>query len=289
MTTAVKIGERLVGPGHPCFIIGEIGINHNGELDTALQLIDATREAGCDAAKFQKRTPEICVPSSQRETPRETPWGVMSYLDYRRRIELGGEEYSNIDEHCNEKKFPWLASCWDEPSVDFVEQFKPLAYKIASACLTDDNLLRHHRKYKRPIILSTGMSTIEQIDHAIEVLGTNDLIILHCTSAYPASADELNLKMIHNLQERYMVPVGYSGHEIGLQTTVAAVAIGACLVERHITLSRAMWGSDQSASVEPHGFARLVRDIRAVEAAMGDGTKRIYNSEIPLIERLRRK
>ena len=288
MTPTVAIADRLVGPGQPCFIVAEIGINHNGELDAARQLIDVAKEAGCDAVKFQKRTPEVCVPASQRDTPRETPWGVMTYLAYRERIEFDADAYASIDRHCREKNFLWFASCWDEPSVDFMEQFGPPAYKIASACLTDDSLLRHHRQYRRPVVLSTGMSTIEQIDHAVEVLGTDDLVVLHCTSSYPAPPEELNLRMIHTLGERYEVPVGYSGHEIGLQTSIAAAALGACMVERHITLSRAMWGSDQGASVEPHGFARLVRDIRAVETAVGDGVKRVYDNELPLRERLRR-
>ncbi len=182
----------------------------------------------------------------------------------------------------------WFASCWDEGSVDFIEQFDPPCYKIASACLTDDHLLRHHRKYGRPIILSTGMSTMEEIRHAVEVLGEEDLILMHCTSTYPSKNEELNLRVIDTLQKEFNCPVGYSGHELGLQTSIAAVALGACAVERHITLNRAMWGSDQAASVEPHGFARLVRDIRVVEVAMGDGNKRVYDSELPILAKLRR-
>jgi N-acetylneuraminate synthase len=169
-----------------------------------------------------------------------------------------------------------------------MEKFDPPCYKIASASLTDDNLLRHHRRYGRPIILSTGMSTIEQIDHAVEILGTKDLILMHCTSTYPSKLEELNLKAIQTFRERYDVPVGYSGHEVGLASSVATAALSACMVERHITLDRAMWGSDQAASVEPQGFARLVRDIHAVEAAMGDGIKRVYESEIPVMQKLRR-
>ncbi|MBX6331547.1 MAG: N-acetylneuraminate synthase family protein [Gemmatimonadaceae bacterium] len=288
MTAKVRIGDRWVGDGEPCYIVAEIGINHNGDVDIARQLIATAQRCGCDAVKFQKRTPELCVPPEQRDLMRETPWGLMTYLEYRHRVEFGRRDYEEIDAYCRKQRITWFASCWDEQSVDFIESFNPPCYKIASACLTDDALLRHHRSTGRPLVLSTGMSTIEQIDHAVEVLGTNDLILLHATSSYPAKAEELNLRAIFTLRERYGVPVGYSGHEVGLVQTVAAATLGACLVERHITLDRAMWGSDQAASVEPPGLQRLVRDIRVVETAMGDGQKRVYESELPLIKRLRR-
>lgn len=288
MTSKVRIGDRWVGDGEPCYVVAEIGINHNGDVDIARQLIATAKRYGCDAVKFQKRTPELCVPPEQRALMRETPWGIMSYLEYRERVEFGQKEYEELDAYCAKQEITWFASCWDEASVDFIAQFEPPAYKIASASLTDDALLRHHRRYGRPIILSTGMSTLEQIDHAVEVLGTEDLILLHSTSAYPAKLEELNLHMIPVLRERFGVPVGYSGHEVGLVPSVAARVLGACMVERHITLDRAMWGSDQAASVEPPGVQRLVRDLRAVEASLGDGTKRVYESELPLIKRLRR-
>ncbi len=289
MTDRLKIGDRRVGEGEPCYVIAEIGINHNGDLEIARRLIAAAAEAGCDAVKFQKRTPEACVPEDQREIQRETPWGLMTYMDYRYRVELGQGEYRAIDACCRDHGLDWLASCWDEGSVDFVEQFEPPCYKIASACLTDEALLRHHRRFGRPIILSTGMSTLDEIDRAVEVLGTEDLVLLHCNSTYPASLEELNLRAMETLRERYGVPVGYSGHEVGLATTVAAATLGAAVVERHITLDRAMWGSDQAASIEPHGFGRLVRDIRSIEKALGDGVKRVYETEIPVREKLRRK
>jgi len=284
----VNIGGRPVGDAHPAFVVAEIGINHSGEVETAKKLIDVAAAAGCDAVKFQKRTPEACVPPEQRDIRRETPWGVMTYLEYRHLIEFGEAEYREVDAHARSRNIMWFASCWDEASVDFIEQFDPPAYKIASASLTDEGLLRHHRATGRPIILSTGMSTMEQIDRAVEVLGTDDLVIMHCTSTYPAKIEELNLRVINAHKQRYGVPVGYSGHETGLAPTMAAVAMGADAVERHITLDRAMWGSDQAASIEPHGFARLVRDIRVIEAAMGDGVKRVYESELPVREKLRR-
>lgn len=284
----VKIGERAVGPGEPTYVIAEIGINHNGDLATAKKLIDAAAVAGCDAVKFQKRTPEICVPEAQRERLRETPWGTMTYMEYKERIEFGEEEFAEIDRYCREKEIHWFASPWDVPSVDFLEAFDPVCHKVASASLTDEDLLARLAATGRPVILSTGMSTMEEIRRAVEILGLDDLVITHCTSAYPCPPEELNLRMVETLAEEFACPVGYSGHEVGLQTTVAAVVLGACLVERHITLDRAMWGSDQAASVEPWGFMRLVRDIRVVETALGDGAKRVYESELPLKDRLRR-
>lgn len=283
----VAIGNRLVGAGEPCFVVAEIGINHNGDVEIARRLIDEAVAAGCDAVKFQKRTVEVVYSAEELARLRESPFGSTNG-DLKRGLEFGLEEYREIDRYCRDKGILWYASCWDEGSVDFIAQFDPVCYKIASASLTDDALLRHHRQYGRPIILSTGMSTIEQIDHAVDVLGKSDLIILHCTSTYPSKPDELNLRVINTLRERYGVPVGYSGHEVGLATTLAAVALGAVMVERHMTLDRAMWGSDQAASVEPTGFRRLVKDIRAIEQAMGDGVKRVYDSELPIIKKLRR-
>jgi N-acetylneuraminate synthase len=287
MTAKVKIRNTSIGDGEPCFVVAEIGINHNGSVDTARKLIAAAALAGCQAVKFQKRTVEVVYTREELARPRESPFGNTNG-DLKRGLELGLDEYRAIDDYCKTHDVLWFASCWDEASVDFIEQFDPPCYKIASASLTDDNLLRHHRRYRRPIILSTGMSSLEQIDHAVEVLGTDDLILLHCTSTYPSKLEELNLRGIPSLRERYGVPVGYSGHEIGLATSLAATVLGACMLERHITLDRAMWGSDQAASVEPQGFLRLVRDIRAVESALGDGAKRIYDSEVPIMDKLRR-
>lgn len=287
MTRKVKIGDRWVGEGEPCFVVAEVGINHNGDLDLVKKLIDAAMLAGCDAVKFQKRTPELCVPSDQKDVVRETPWGPMSYMEYRRRIELGEEAYSEIDRYCEEKGIGWFASCWDELSLEFIEQFNPICHKIASAFLTNDRFLRKVNSKGRPMILSTGMSTMKEIQHAVSLLDQDRLLIAHCTSSYPCKREELNLQMIKTLREEFDCPIGYSGHEVGLQTTYGAVVLGACFVERHITLDRAMWGSDQAASVEPWGFMRLVRDIRAIEAALGDGIKRVYESEKPQIQRLR--
>jgi N-acetylneuraminate synthase len=288
MSKIVKIGDRAVGAGAPTYIIAEIGINHNGDLDLARQMIDAAAAAGCDAVKFQKRTPELCVPPDQRDILRETPWGTMTYLDYRYRVEFGVAEYDAIDAQCRELGIDWFASPWDEPSVEFLEAYSPVTYKVASASITDMGLLGALRSTGRPVIMSTGMSTAEEIAAAVAALDRSNLVLAHATSTYPCKPEELNLRMIHTLAEQYEVPVGYSGHETGLATTVAAVAMGACLVERHITLDRSMWGTDQAASVEVGGLNRLVRDIRAVEIALGDGVKRVYESELPSRSKLRR-
>jgi N-acetylneuraminate synthase len=288
MPKVVEIGGRPVGEGQPVYVIAEIGLNHNGDVKIAKQLIAAAALAGCEAVKFQKRTPELCVPPEQRNVQRETPWGLMTYMEYRRRVEFGEEEYAEIDRCCKEMELAWFASCWDEPSVDFIERFNPPCYKVASASLTDDALLGHTAATGKPMILSTGMSTAEEIDHAVSLLDAERLLIAHATSTYPCQPEELNLRVIGALKAKYDCPIGYSGHEVGLQATLAAVALGACFVERHITLDRAMWGSDQAASVEPGGFSRLVRDIRVIERAMGDGVKRVYESELAIRKKLRR-
>ncbi|GLV80534.1 hypothetical protein Slala03_02230 [Streptomyces lavendulae subsp. lavendulae] len=284
-----SFGSRIAGPGHPVYVVGEIGINHNGDLGTAFALIDAAADAGCDAVKFQKRTPEICTPRDQWDVERDTPWGRMTYIDYRHRVEFGEADYLAIDEHCARRGIAWFASPWDTEAVAFLEKFDLPAHKVASASLTDDELLRALRATGRTVVLSTGMSTPKQIRHAVEVLGSDNILLCHATSTYPAKAEELNLRVINTLQDEYPnVPIGYSGHETGLQTTLAAVALGATFVERHITLDRAMWGSDQAASVEPGGLARLVRDIRTIETALGDGVKKVYASELGPMKKLRR-
>ncbi|MGN6609556.1 MAG: N-acetylneuraminate synthase family protein [Jatrophihabitans sp.] len=285
---ALTIGPDQVGPGNPTYVIAEIGLNHNGEVDIARQLIEVAKSAGCQAVKFQKRTPEISTPESQRDQIRQTPWGEMTYFEYRKRIEFGHDEYAQIDAICKEHDITWFASPWDVPSVDFLEEFGVPTHKVASACLTDLELLERLAATGKPVILSTGMSTMEQIDAAVQVLGTDHLILLHATSTYPLPPEEANLRMITTLAERYDVPVGYSGHETGLQISLAAVAMGATVIERHITLDRAMWGSDQAASVEPGGLRHLVRDIRIIETAMGDGVKRIFPGEEKPMSRLRR-
>jgi N-acetylneuraminate synthase len=283
----VRIGNRLVGEDHPCFVVAEIGINHNGNIDLAKRLISIAAAAGCDAVKFQKRTIEVVYTAEELAKPRENPFGPTNG-DLKRALEFGHSDYAEIDAFCKSLKISWFVSPWDEGSVDFIEEFDTPVYKIASASLTDDNLLKYIRKIGKPVIASTGMSTYEEIDHAVEVLGKKDLILLHTTSTYPANYDELNLTAIPTMAKRYGVPIGYSGHETGIPTSVAAVVLGACVVERHITIDRAMWGSDQAASLEPNGITRMVRDIRLWEQSKGDGIKRVYERELPIIKKLRR-
>lgn len=288
MAREVKIGNRLVGEGHPTYIIGEIGINHNGDLDVAKKLIDSARDAGMDAVKFQKRTPELCVPEHQRNQMRDTPWGYITYLDYRYKVEFDQEQYAEIDRYCREVGIDWFASSWDIPSLEFIDRFNPPTHKVPSALLTDHALLRAYRATGKPLIVSTGMSTLDQIKDAMEILGDKNLVLCHTTSSYPCPPEELNLRMIGTLAEMYNCPIGYSGHEVGLVPSAVAVALGACLVERHITLDRAMWGSDQSASVEPQGVAHLVKYIRVTEKSLGDGIKKVYDSEQSSLSKLRR-
>jgi N-acetylneuraminate synthase len=284
---SVDIGTRTVGDSQPCYVIAEIGINHNGDIDLAKRLISVAVAAGCDAVKFQKRTVDVVYSAEELDKPRESPFGATNG-DLKRGLELDYYDYQEIDAYCRASKISWFASCWDEKSVDFVDRFHPPCYKIASASLTDDHLLRHTRATGKPVIVSTGMSTIEQIDHAVDVLGKDNLILLHASSTYPAFYEELNLRAIPIMHERYGVPVGYSGHETGIPSTIAAVVLGACCVERHITMDRSMWGSDHAASLEPNGISRIVRDIRLIEKSMGDGVKRVYERERPIIKKLRR-
>ncbi|WP_084774666.1 N-acetylneuraminate synthase family protein [Nonomuraea candida] len=284
----VAIGDVLVGDGEPVYVIGEIGINHNGDIDLARKLIDVAAEAGCQAVKFQKRTPAICVPEEQKGQIRQTPWGEMTYLEYKERTEFGRDEYTQIAKYCDERGLHWFASPWDVPSVEFLEEMDVLVHKVASASVADHELLRALAATGKPIILSTGMSTLSEIDAAVEILGTDRLIMMHATSTYPLPPEEANLRTIITLKERYGVPVGYSGHERGLQISLAAVTLGAVCVERHITLDRTMWGSDHAASLEPSGLEHLVRDIRIIEQAMGDGVKRVFPGEEAPKARLRR-
>ena len=285
----ITIAGRSIGPNDPCYIIAEIGINHNGELAIAKKLITKAKEAGFDAVKFQKRTPDVCVVPEQRDVERDTPWGRMTYMDYRYRVEFGKQEYEEIDNYCRRLKIHWFCSAWDKESVDFLEPFEPICYKVASACLTDDELLRRMKETGRPIILSTGVSSLEEVDHAVDILMGAELLLMQTTSTYPCKDHEVNLLAINTLRERYKLPIGYSGHEVGvIPSVMAVVGFGACAVERHVTLDRSMWGGDQAASLEWRGMERLVRDIRMWPVVRGDGKKRLMESEVPIKQKLRR-
>lgn len=285
----IEIGKRRIGDGWPCYTVAEIGINHNGDVGIATKLVSEAAEAGADAVKFQKRTVDLVYSPEELARPRESMFGNTNG-DLKRGLEFSEREYEQIYEWAALYGIHCFASPWDTNSVAFMEQFHPPCYKIASACLTDDTLLRAVIATGKPILLSSGMSSLLEIDKAVALIQAhgNPLVLLQCTSTYPSKDNQLNLATIRTMRKRYGCLVGYSGHEHGLATTVAAVALGACVVERHLTLDRSMWGSDQSASIEPHALARLVRDIRAVEAAIGDGRKIVYEDELPVREKLRR-
>ncbi|MFA5146540.1 MAG: N-acetylneuraminate synthase family protein [Candidatus Omnitrophota bacterium] len=283
----IRLGNRIVGDNRPCFIAAEIGRNHNGDIDIARRLIDIAVLHKADAVKFQKRTIEAVYSKEELALPVESPFGTTN-RDLKQALEFGPKEYREIDRYCRKKGILWFASCWDTGSVDFISKFNPPCYKISSACLTDERLLRYIKSKNRPVILSTGMSTMEQIARAVKIIGRRNLVLLHCVSSYPAAVGELNLRVIERMKDKFKCPTGYSGHETGVITSVMAAMMGACLVERHITLDRAMWGSDHAASLEPRGLELLVRYIRTIPVASGNGEKKVYKSEIPVMKRLRK-
>jgi N-acetylneuraminate synthase len=271
------------------YVVCEIGINHNGILENALKLIDIAVIAGCSCVKFQKRNPEICVPDHHKNTMRDTPWGKISYLDYRYKVEFGKSEYDVIDKYCGEKNIDWTASVWDIDSLEFILSYNVPFIKIPSAMLTNKELILNACRTGKDVWISTGMSSEEEIDAGVELLRKNAkrFLVMHCNSSYPAHVDELNLKYIQTLKEKYKCRVGYSGHEFELITSISAVVLGAETIERHITLDRTQWGSDQLASVEPHGLMTLMNGINKVERALGDGKKHLYESEIAIRNKLR--
>lgn len=287
MRKTVKVGNKIIGDNHPCFIIGEIGINHNGSLDLAKKLISLAHFFGCDAVKFQKRTVEDVYTKEELETPRQSVFGETNG-ELKRGLEFSYEEYLEIDKHCKELDILWFASCWDKKSVDFMEKFDTCAYKIPSALITDIELLKYTKTKNKPILISTGMSTVEEIDKAIDIVGTDNTVIYHCTSTYPSDNNELNLNVIKTFREKYDCPIGYSGHEKGVVSSVIAAVLGANSIERHITLDRTLWGSDQAASLEPEGLRKMIRDIRNLKGFLGDGIKKIYDSELPIKKKLRK-
>ena len=287
MRKTITIGDHIIGNGQPCFIIAEIGINHNGSLELAKKMIDIAVTTGCDAVKFQKRTIDVVYTKEELTKERKSIFGETNG-DLKRGLEFGKKEYKEIDAYCKKKGIIWFASCWDEASVDFIDKFNPPCYKIASACLTDDNLLLHTKSKGKPILVSTGMSTMKEIRHAVSLLGEDNIVLMHCTSTYPSNADEMNLKVIETFRKEFSCPIGYSGHERGITPSVLAVAMGAATVERHITTDRTNWGSDQAASLETAGLYHMVRDIRQTPVLLGDGKKVVYQREIPIIDKLRR-
>ncbi len=287
--SSLVIDNTKINSENPTYIIAEIGINHNGDMNNVFKLIDIASEAGCNAVKFQKRTPELAVPKSEWDIRRETPWGEMSYIDYKRKIELSINQYKEIDNYCKQKQITWFASCWDEQSVEQLAEINISCFKIASASLTDYKTINTMLKYDIPIIMSTGMSTFIEIKESVDMFKDRTIGLMHATSSYPCPPEELNLNMIKTLSNEFPNHIiGYSGHETGLSTTSVAVAFGAKIIERHITLDRAMWGTDQSASLAPSGLRSLVGHIRTIEKSLGDGVKKVYDSELQSRKKLRR-
>ncbi len=285
----VRIGEFEVSGTSKPYLIAEIGINHNGDIQIAKKLIDAANSTGWNAVKFQKRVPEISVPEAQRDVLRDTPWGRITYLEYKKHIEFGKEQYDYIDSYCREKPIAWSASPWDLPSLEFILGYDIPFIKIASASITNEELLKAVAESGKPIIMSTGMSTFEEIDRAVDILEESggNYILMHTNSAYPARDEDLNLRMIETLRKRYGCLVGYSGHEQNLEGTVIACALGARVIERHITLDHDMWGTDQAASLTVHAMDMLRRRIEVVYKTLGTGEKTLCEAELKVRKKLR--
>jgi len=288
----IELGKRIISndPKDPIFFIGEIGINHNGELNLAKKIIDLANMHQVDCVKFQKRTPEICVPESERNKIKDTPWGEMTYFEYKKRMEFWKKEYDEIDKYCKDKEIIWTASAWDIPSIEFLEKYNVPFHKVPSAKLTDKEFLLRLKKTKKPIFLSTGMSTESEIVKAVEILKWSQLVIMHCNSEYPAKDENLNLNYILRLKK--MFPeyiIGYSGHEVGISASLIAGAMGARVIERHITLDRALWGTDQAASLDYEGIRVLSRGLKNLPIWIGKQEKIISPGEIKIKEKLRDK
>jgi len=285
-----QIGSSFIGDTEPVYLIAEIGINHNGDLQIAKKLIDATWATGWNCAKFQKRTPDICVPENQKNIMRQTPWGEMTYLAYKHKIEFQKTEYDYIDKYAKEKPLDWTASVWDLPSLEFLMNYDVPFIKIPSAKITDKELIEQAAKAGKPIFISSGMSTIEEVDDAVNIVEkhlSKNYVLFHCNSTYPAKLDELNMQMIITLKQRYNCLVGYSGHEYEIMPTTLAPVYGACVIERHITLDHDMWGTDHKASIEIRGMDFLAKRVHSVKSIAGDGIKNISTEELKIRQKLR--
>lgn len=287
--SSVKVGSKLVSEISPTYLIAEIGINHNGDLKIAKQLIDEAIKAGFDAVKFQKRTVKTVFTSDELARPRDSVFGNTNG-DLKFGLEFSYNDFIEIDKYSKERGIDWFASPWDNESLEFLQEFDVVAHKVASACLTDKELLKGMKATGKPVFLSTGMSNLDQIKTAVGLLDPENTILMHAVSVYPAKHEQLNLSWIEELKRNFPnIPIGYSGHEAGVMPSVIAVAkYGAVCVERHITLDRAMWGSDQSASLEPEGMKKVVRYIRSIPIVSGGGTKHVLSEEVPILEKLRR-
>lgn len=287
---SIEYKNLHLGENHPTYLIGEIGINHNGDMQIIKRLIDSAFACGWNCVKFQKRVPELAVPEQQKNVMRDTPWGRMTYLEYKKRIELTREQFDYIDSYCKEKPISWSCSPWDLLSLEFLARYDLPWIKIASASLTNLELIKEAARTYKPVMLSTGMSTEEEIDAAVNVLekyGQGDYALLHTNSAYPAKDEELNLLRISTLKERYNCIVGYSGHEYDINPTVIAAALGAKILERHITVDHNMWGTDQKSSLEVRGMDFLARRVRSIDVYLGNNRIEVTESEFPVRDKLR--
>jgi sialic acid synthase SpsE len=286
----IDVGGRIIGEGQPIYFIAEAGVNHNGRLDLARKLVDIAAECGADAVKFQKRTVRDILITAALEKPYLTPTSLgATYGEHREKLELSAEEFHALQAHAGDAGIMMLASAWDARSVDFLDELGVPAYKTASADLTNLPLLEHTARKRKPMFISTGMSTMEEIAEALEVVRKHiddQVVLLQCTSLYPCDNDKLNLKVMQTYRQRFDVLVGYSGHERGLAPTEAAAALGACVIERHYTVDRTMVGPDHAASLEPEGLRRLIRNVRNIEKALGDGEKRVFPEELSVRDRL---
>ena len=286
----IQMGEVKVGAGFPVFMVAEIGINHNGDIQAAKKLIDAAFACNWHCVKFQKRYPDVCVPEHQKNQLRDTPWGKITYLEYRYKVEFCEPEYQQIDAYCKEKPIAWTASVWDVPSLKFILGYDVPFIKIPSAKIVDHELLKQAADSGKPVVLSTGMSELSEIDAAVALMERHcpdNFVLMHTNSVYPTPTEDLNLNMINTLQKRYSCIVGYSGHEYDLEPSVIAASLGAAIIERHVTLDHNEWGSDHFASLEVNAMDMLCKRIKNIHAMLGDGIKRISRDEQEVMKKLR--
>jgi len=277
------------GEGDEVMFIGEIGINHNGNIELAKKIIDMAKRAGVDVVKFQKRNPDLCVPKEQKNKIKDTPWGRMTYIEYKHKIEFGKDEYDEIDRYCKDNQILWTASVWDVDSLDFILQYDVPFIKIPSACITDLELLTRVKGANKPVIISTGMSTEQEIEKAVNILDNVDLTIMHCNSSYPANDNELDLRVICTLKKKFLWhKIGYSSHDLGIGACIVAKVLGAEVIEKHITLDKTMWGSDQKISLEFDELSELIQYLKRIPVWLGDNVIKVYDSEKKIRNKLRR-
>jgi len=281
----IKIAEKIINKESDAYVIAEIGLNHNGDMDLAKKLIIEAKRAGSNAVKFQKRFPDECVPEDKKKEIRMTPWGEMSYLDYRFKVEFDEKEYDEIAVFCKKEEIDWFVSVWDHSSIDFMKKYDPIAVKVPSDKMNDLIFLEKMKELDCPIIMSSGGTEYDVLDAAVECLGVDNNALLQCTSIYPCDTNQMNLAVIKSLIDRYKIVSGLSSHHTSPVFGSFSLAYGAKIIEQHFTLNRAFWGSDQSMSLEPRGLELLVKYIRMFEQSDGDGIKKVYDQEKKVLAR----